>query len=157
MNVKDFIIQQTRQSAKDVFKYARALPADKLEWKVQDTGRSALDMCQECAQAPLWMKAMLADRKVPDFNPEMYEDMVKQRSAWSLDEAERVCDENIAMIEREIRDFPDDHLEDTLILPFANNLVLSYAQIMLGTYWNNVYHIGQIAFIQTLLGDREMH
>jgi len=29
--------------------------------------------------------------------------------------------------------------------------------VMFGAYWNMTYHEGQIAYIQTLYGDRAMH
>jgi hypothetical protein len=34
---------------------------------------------------------------------------------------------------------------------------MTFAELLFLNYWNLVYHQGQIAYIQTLYGDREMH
>jgi hypothetical protein len=43
------------------------------------------------------------------------------------------------------------------VLPFAGNVTRMFARMMMGGYWNTIYHIGQINYIQTLYGNRDGH
>ncbi len=52
---------------------------------------------------------------------------------------------------------PDSALDDVISLPFAEGMTMSRAEVMMMTYWNYVYHTGQVAYIQRLYGDVEMH
>jgi hypothetical protein len=36
-------------------------------------------------------------------------------------------------------------------------MTVSLADVCFLHYWNTVYHLGQVNYLQTLLGDREMH
>lgn len=56
-----------------------------------------------------------------------------------------------------IRDYPDAQLEQEVVLPFNGGMRLTMADLMGMHYWNTVYHLGQINYLQTQWGDREMH
>ena len=42
-------------------------------------------------------------------------------------------------------------------MPWGDGMTETLANVMLHHFWNIVYHEGQIAYIQTIYGDREMH
>jgi hypothetical protein len=42
-------------------------------------------------------------------------------------------------------------------LPWNADAKMTTADMMFFPYWNLVYHVGQINYIQLLLGDTEMH
>ena len=64
MTSKTLITQLINESVDQLFKYAHAVPADKLTWSAGGETRSTLDMCQECVQAPKWTIDMLETRSV---------------------------------------------------------------------------------------------
>ncbi len=157
MRIQDFVAAETEQAVKSLFDTARYVPADKLEWKPLDNGRSCLDQLQECAQAPTWFQSILETRQVQEFDPAKYEEMRVARRQWdTLEKCEEVCRTNTAKLIETIRNFPDEHLSTGIPHPFAPGETIKLAHVMLWHYWNTVYHIGQINYIQTLLGDFEM-
>lgn len=126
-------------------------------WKPLDNGRSALDQLQECAQSPDWYRSILEARNSPKFDPAEMQKMMAERAQWpTIDACEKVCHERAQRLLGVIRTFPNQDLEKTISLPFAENQVFSMADVMLFLYWNLTYHLGQINYIQTLYGDFEM-
>ena len=158
MRYQDQVIRVTSKSVDGLFRNARAVPEDKIEWKPLDEGRSVLDQLQECAQAPSWYVSLLEARKAPEFDEEAMKKAGEERRAWkTIDECEKVCKENTERLAELIETFPDEDLEIMITLPFGEGMMFSMADVMMFHYWNNVYHIGQISYIQTLYGDKEMH
>jgi len=56
-----------------------------------------------------------------------------------------------------IERFPDGRLEEEIFLPFGGGVSLTMADVLALHGWNLTYHLGQINYLQTLLGDRAMH
>lgn len=158
MRYSDQVIRMTQSATEHLFRTARTMPQDKFAWKVLDTGRSALDLLQECAQSPLWFAPMLEHQSAPaSFSEADAEAARKQRTAWkTLDACEKVCKEHSKALHQAVRNFPEADWKKEIKLPFGENFVASMADIALFQYWNLVYHTGQINFIQTLYGDMEM-
>lgn len=157
MTSKDIITKLTSQSVDTLFSYARAMPEDRLNWEVAPGARTPLQILQECAQAPIWSVEMLTARALPDFSPEAFQAALAERAQWStVEECERVCRERIQTLLETIREFPEDEMEETLFLPFTDRHH-PYWDLMMYPYWNNVWHAGQLAYVQTLYGDHDMH
>ena len=158
MRFQDAAILITKRASEDIVRCARASPDDKLNWKPLENGRSTLDILQEVAQSPQWGVSILTARACPPFNPEMFAEMKKERSAWTtIDACATAMRENNEKLFAIIRDYPDEDLAKRIELPFMPGMVLTLAEIALTQYWNATYHLGQINYIQTLLGDFEMH
>lgn len=157
MDYREQLLKQTAGVVASILKYARAMPEDKLRWRVNDVGRSALDMLQEIAQSPTYIVPILRNRSCPPFDPEMFGEMTAARQAWnSIDACEKVWNENFATLKDTVESFPEDEMTVEIDLPFVEGLRQSFADIMSYPYWNAAYHLGQICFIQTLYGDMEM-
>ena len=158
MNTKELIIKLTLDENTSIMRNARARPADKLTWKPLDAGRSALDQIREFAQSPLWVAMILSARKWPDMDPGEWEKRMSEAEAWTtVDKCEEICNANTLQCVEAIKAFPEGEMDKTITLPFAGGIVMSFAEIMLIQYWNCLYHNGQISYIQTLYGDKEMH
>lgn len=156
MDAKSLIIYRTNRCVEALFSTVKAMPADKLDWKPMGKGRSALDQVRECAQAPTWVSTLLEKRQFV-VDQERYQEMVEERSGWDLESCERLCRENTAALVKAIESFPEEDMMKTIAVPLGDNLEWSFLDIMNLHYWNTVYHIGQINYIQTLYGDKEMH
>jgi hypothetical protein len=158
VSYQENIIEATDKAIEALFRSARAMPVDKLEWSPLDQGRTVLDQLQECAQSPAWFITMLTLHKFPDMTPE---DMAKGREArkqWkTIDECEKVCKENSAKLYEVIRGVPEADFMIMVHLPFGEGLDMPLMAIMAAHHWNLVYHNGQVNYIQTLYGDKEMH
>ncbi len=150
------LIAMTLESVDSLFRNAHAVPQDKIGWTAGEGMRSVLDICQECAQSPGFAAQLLNTRKV-EFDESTWEEMDAIAKAWTtIAKCEEVCRERIAEFIEAVNAFPEADLEQTLFLPFTGK-DHPYWDIMGYPHWNNTWHCGQIAFIQKMLGDHEMH
>ncbi|HEY5596908.1 MAG TPA: hypothetical protein VIL47_06555 [Candidatus Bipolaricaulota bacterium] len=159
MHYQDQVIRMTKSAAEGLFRAARAMPPDKLTWKVLDKGRSALDLLRECAQSPSWFAPMLKHQAPPpEFTKDDMAAAQQQREQWkSATDCEKACKDSSETLYAVIKSFPDKDLAKEIKLPWGENFIASMADIAMFQYWNLVYHLGQVNFIQTLYGDKDMH
>jgi|DewCreStandDraft_1066081.scaffolds.fasta_scaffold01007_18 uncharacterized damage-inducible protein DinB len=157
MRFQDRVIELTRQAGEDLFRTARAVPPDRLTWRPLEMGRSVLDILQECAQQPAFLPRLLTPAS-PPLSPEMRAALREERAQWTtIDACEEAYRRNLEAAVQAIREVPDERLDEVVSLPFRPGVTRTIAQILLTVYWQLVYHTGQVNYIQTLYGDREMH
>src|ERR1019366_1742568 len=158
MRFQDFICETTQASADAAFKAAKAVRADKLSWSPLDEGRSVLDQAQELAQCPIWAHALVADQPMPAMDEDAREKMKAERAGWTTIEACKAeCNKRLEKLFELYRGLPDEKLEKTKWLPFDGGRDFTWKQMMDYPNWNFVYHQGQISYVQTLYGDKDMH
>jgi len=156
MRYQDQAVRMTKFAMQELFKTARAVPADKLEWEPLDNGRSVLDQLQECAQSPLWFAEMLKPDWQPESAQEEAEAAAAQRRSWTtIDQCEQAAKRNCEALYEAIGRIPEDDLEREVPTPWG--MTPNVAEVALFQYWNATYHYGQTNYIQTLYGDHEMH
>lgn len=151
--VQGLAARLNRQVAGGLERAFAAMPADKQTWKVLDEGRSALHQVAECAEVNRLGARILREKAFGPVEWEAY-----QAARASLDTPEKALAalrETTAELVAEIESFPNENLDDAVTFPW-DDTTSSLAEAMWMPYWNMAYHIGQINFIQTLYGDREM-
>ena len=155
ITVNELAVKLTTEANELLVRAVRAMPADKVVWRALDMGRSPLEMVVECGTTNMLMSQILNEMGMPPYDPE-----VARRSNASYDTISKAIgmlkDGTDALVNA-IEIFPVKHLEDSLTLPFGGGMIRTYSEIMVMPYWNMTYHLGQINFVQTLYGDREMH
>jgi len=159
MRFQDYIIDSIQRGTDEVFKYARTVPADKLTWKPLDLGRSVLDQLQELAQAAEYVTGTIAG-EAQDTNPdpERWQKMVADRQAWTtVEDCEREAKVRLEKLFTAIRGCADERLKETIWLPYDGGRDFTIQEVTEYPRWNANYHLGQICYIQTLYGDKEMH
>jgi hypothetical protein len=158
MRLQDHLIETTRNAMEEAFRYAKAVPEDRLNWQPLDAGRSVLDMARELAKCPDWACDVL-DGKGMQEDPD--EDSAAEMGAWaSIEECEAVSKEKLARYFAFIAGYPDVKLAETIDLPYGpggSMRTFTMAELMDYPRWNAAYHQGQIAYIQTLYGDTASH
>lgn len=157
MRLQEFMIEDTRRAMERAFRYAKAVPQNKRDWKPLDTGQTVLDMARELAKCPDWACDLLAPAEATQTREAGYAEM----QGWqSVEECEAACHEKLARYFAVLAQFPDDKLTDTIELPFGpggSPKTYTMAEMMDYPRWNAAYHEGQIAYIQTLYGDRTLY
>jgi len=157
LKFQDYIAKATEEAAKVVFRYAKAVPADKLEWEPAEGARSVLDQCRELAMCPTW-GAQVITGEMPEWTEEVMAKIKEEQSQWTtVEQCEKVCFERLPALLDLIRNMPDERLSETKFLPFEGGREFSLVEQMEYPKWNFDYHCGQIAYVQTLYGDKEMH
>lgn len=153
MNAIDYIIVETQKALTTVIERARKVPADKLEWSPLDEGRTVLNIVQECTHSVLWPVELIETRKF-EMNEEVMAKYKAECAEWSdLDKCEAAMTERFETLKSCLAGLTDSQLEEKIAVPWGDMSVLGAADI---THWNCLYHTGQINYIQTLYGDKDM-
>lgn len=158
MRLQDQIIEDTQRAADEAFRYAAGTAPDKLDWKPLDAGRSVLDQAREMAKCPDWAFTLVSGADLPEFSEQAMEAFQKESAAWdTVEKCKSACDERLARLFELYRNLPDERLLETKWLPYGGGKDFSMPEIMDYPRWNFNYHAGQIAYIQTLYGDKNMY
>lgn len=158
MRYQDQVVKQTQRALDDVIRAVEALPEDKRDWNPAETSRSAMNQLQEIAMSPRFFVELIEKGQMPEFDDHAKKE--RERLVQSYDTFEKcraACMEGTSELCQVISQFPDERLEDEVTLPFAGGMVMSMADVLGLHAWNMHYHHGQINYIQTMLGDMEMH
>lgn len=158
MDIRQHMIDTTKAAAADAFKCARAVPADKMDWQPLELGRSVLDQCRELAMCPSWARSIILDEAQPEWNEETFDAIKKEQEQWrTVDDCEAECNRRLEALFDVFRNLSDADLKKTKWLPYDGGRDFTMAEMMDYPRWNFIYHVGQISYIQTLYGDKEMH
>ncbi len=158
MRLQDYIIESTRSAANAFFKAAKAIPADKFEWSPLDNGRSALDLCRECAKCPDWALSIISGEPMPEWNEESQAAMKAEQADWTTAErCEQECNSRLEKLFAYYQEMPDERLSEKKWLPYDGGRDFAMPEMMEYPHWNFNYHEGQLNYIQTLYGDKDMH
>jgi hypothetical protein len=153
VRLQDQIVKQTQRALDDVLRAVEAIPVDKQGWKPAETARSSLELMEEMANFPVFLLPIVEKGFVPDFGDhgefkKTFDSYEASRSA-AVEGNTRLCNA--------ISSFPDSRMEEEVTLPFVGGLVMTMADVLGLQLWNLTYHHGQLNYIQTILGDLEMH
>jgi hypothetical protein len=158
MRYQDYMVDTTKKAAEQVFRYAKAVPADKVDWKPLDAGRSVLELARELAKCPEWAYELVGGTKAPDWSEEhMAAEQAVMNSWTTVEQCEAECNQRLEKLFELYRTLPDERLDQTQWLPFEGGRDFTVTEMMDYPRWNFNYHLGQIAYIQILFGDKEMH
>jgi uncharacterized damage-inducible protein DinB len=147
MNYYDVLSKELAVGTEDLWRNVGAMPADKLTWKPAETSRTAQELIEEIVSATVYNTAVLTTKTSAD-------DAWVSVAGKSLKELEQLQRAGVAEFLAAVKEFPESEYTEQITLPWG---AMTYFDVMSYNYWNLMYHIGQIAYIQTLYGDKEMH
>ena len=160
MRLQDHMIDVTKEAKGEAFRYAKAVPEDKADWRPLDAGQSVLSMARELAKCPDWAADIVTGKEM-DWSEEAQAATKAEMDGWkTVEDCERACEEKLGNYFALLKELPDARLSDTKDLPFGpGGSVKTFTMAEMIDYprWNFTYHLGQIAYIQTLYGDKAMH
>ncbi len=155
MRIQDFVVRQTQKALMDLISTVEALPEDRIDWSPGDGMRSALSMMQEVAVSPEFHIALLDKGEL---TPSFHSDLVARAAGLlSFEECRLEAQVSTMRFCSAVLAFPDERLDDEIVLPFGPGVAMTMADVLGQHYWNMVYHLGQVNYIQTALGDKAMH
>ena len=151
-------VHLTQEALDGLFRAARHLPADKYHWSPMGEARTAQSQVAECALTPLLYLSLL------DGTPmNMGDPAVRARadammaSLDTVEAAEAASQAHYPGFYARIEALTDADLTRTVHMPFRGGFEVPVADFLFYAYQNIVYHTGQINYLQTMLGDREIH
>lgn len=158
MRLQDYMIDVTRTAAAEAFKCAKATAADKVDWSPMDNGRSVLNQCREMAMCPKWAEDIIGGAPMPEWNEETAAAIQAEQEQWkTVEDCEAECNRKLESLFEMYRNMPDERLSESKWLPYDGGRDFKMPEMMDYPRWNFNYHLGQISYIQTLYGDKEMH
>lgn len=154
MTLKQNVIDKMNHAMEEVLRSAKKMPADKLTWSVNDAGRTPLNMLQELGVLAPWGAKLLKEREMGPFGEEQFKEYNAAMEALdTLEKCEAAIRAGTEKTAQAINETPDSDWEITVAMPWGDKTLLDIAQF---NAWNCDYHLGQINFIQTLYGDKDM-
>lgn len=153
--VSDVAAESTRGVAQNMIRIVESTPAEKQTWKPLDEGRPVLNQLVECAGLNFIAAQALRERAMPALDPERRKQFEAENN--TIEKALAAFKASVETLTPAIAAFPAEHLEETLTLPFGGGWTLTFAQFLLLPGQHICYHNGQMNYIQTLYGDKEMH
>jgi len=143
------------KAAADLAAESRAMPEENARWIPAPDARPALEQIVECALANVMWSNILRTH-VHALLPEG----VAERAYETLDTVEKATERLLASartLAEVIRALDPKELGVVVPFPWNPDAGRPLAECCFHPYWNMVYHQGQIAYIQTLYGGREVH
>jgi len=121
------------------------IPADKLDWKSAPTAKSVMEIVNHLAYFQIAMAGVARGEgwKDPQFTP-----------ATNLDQAKELILSATGAFSDAISNLSEERLHDKVDLPFGSFMLVQVASM---ATVDLAHHHGQIAYIQSLLGDAEDH
>lgn len=155
MTIAQHIVDVTKRAAEEFFRYAEAVPEDKLDWIPLEGGQSVIGLCREIAVTPDWGMSAMTDRQ---HTKEDFEAMRKEMDSWlTVARCRDEFDKRIPAWVEFLLAFPPERYEEAKWLPFNGGRDHAYLELFEFPRWNITYHLGQVAYIQRLYGDMAMH
>lgn len=157
MTYQEHIVQATVAAAKEAFRYAKAVPTDRLEWEPAPGSRTVLSQCRELASCPAWSADMIANGSF-SWSEEFQAATKAEQSAWlTVDDCEAECEKRLARFSEVVLALSEEDLSRTLWLPIFGGKDFTFQEIADYPRWNFNYHTGQIAYIQGMYGDHQLY
>jgi uncharacterized damage-inducible protein DinB len=158
MDARVFMANTARFMAQTIQRSAPFVPAEKRNWSPMGSARTTVDMVQECCESLERItnfmktgqlvrpdaKAFEARAEALKKNPPKLEDLFPR--------LQKATEEYAQTLEK----MPNEKLMELVPAPMGNQQVPLIQRVSLPVY-NMLYHWGQINYIQTMLGDTEMH
>jgi uncharacterized damage-inducible protein DinB len=144
--------QLIRRASDDLVRLVNLTPPEKQVWSPLEEGRTVLDQIVEVAATNDIGARTLEERGRITLEP----------GEWDRHKA--VCIDMSAALEcmakstqrliAAVEAFPADAWDSTMVMPFGDGDVRSFAEVAMMHYWHMTYHYAQVSYIQTLYGDR---
>lgn len=143
---KQAIIKEIHGSNYLLTKACEAVPADKFDWAPGEAGTPLRGILSHCAAFPHWVISAVRSRGLPEGHQEPEVGSL----AAGLEQLQANSAELIAFIEA----LPESEAGVTVNFPWGEATV---AEALGYHSWNNTYHLGQVNYLQLMLGDMEFH
>ncbi len=153
LNLPAFLAQRLRASGEALYAAGAKMPPERLSWHPVtegNTGRDAADQLAECAYLNNWAAGAFRAGSLPAFDKDAYK--AQTQALTSSGEALTQLQQGTENLAAAVEAFPAEKLGETFTNPLTQ-APSTWAEFAHFFYWNNVYHEGQVNYIQVLYGD----
>ena len=153
MSLKQYLIDNNNMQSAQFFAAVDKVPADKLDWKPLDNGRSALDIAAEVAMSTTWPMAFMPGAPKFEMSDEVMAKYNEEKNTLTTVEACKAkAAAGLAQTNAALEGISDDQLAEAIEV-FFSPAPLPRSAALSAFADNARYHTGQVNYIQTLYGD----
>ena len=131
-----------------LWRTVRAMPDDKLDWRPEETARTTRELLEEIVTTLPWNMDFVKTQKAPEWHDSSTD------KKMTLEELEKTHRDYVTKFMAVVKEFPEKDLQKSNELPWGK---MTFFDVIMYPYWNMIYHWGQISYLQTMYGDKEMH
>lgn len=143
MDLREIEVKRIEKIAELLLKAARAVPADKQNWKPAPEGKSAQEIVAHLGMAGYFFAMLIRGVDKPSPMPE----------AKTYDDALKLFAASQAELTQTIRSIDPQHFQEKRTMPWGE--VRSLKDLITSPMPHMAYHWGQINYLQTLWGDQQ--
>ncbi|MBL8059610.1 MAG: hypothetical protein JNK63_02710 [Chthonomonas sp.] len=140
----DALIDLIEEAYSELWENATKLEG-KLDFKPSDSNRTPMEMLVECSTVPGFLAPTIRNRELASMEGDHSYPELKTIEA---------CRAHFESVKGDLYDaiksFPQDKLKDKIETPWGTFTWMSF---MAYAYWNPMYHVGQLGYIQLMHGD----
>ena len=156
--IQRLAVHLTQEALASLFRTARHIPADKWHWSPMAEARTAQNQVAECALTPLLYLSVLDGTPMDFSNPAVRKQGEEMMASLdTVEAAEAAAQKHFSTFYARLEALTDADLEKTVHLPYGGGRDVPVADFLFYASQNIIYHTGQINYLQTMLGDTEMH
>lgn len=144
----------TNAAVDEIIRYVRATPEDRRTWSPLDAGRTMMSQLQECAVATDFFLQHIDLAYTPKYRS-MDEAYAAMAGLNTVDACEAELRSQTALLTARLVALPSEEWDREVTMPWGKKEKLR--TVAFYHYGNLTYHVGQIAYIQTLYGDKDSH
>lgn len=146
MDYVEALKEMMQDGADNLWRTVRATPEDRMDWRPAADARTARELIEEVVGVMPYSAELIRTRQNVDM-----QDGEQSKDLQELEAKHRASIEDYVAA---VKEFPVEHLHDSIVLPWGK---MSFMEVISYPYWNMMYHWGQISYIQTMYGDKEMY
>lgn len=148
------LTKELKSGADMLTKAALAIPQDKREWNPGGKARSTKDILVECAGFPQWITFAVQNKRMPtEVEAQNFQTSITSE-AKTVEALTEILNKETDKYIEFVKTIPESRYTEEMTFPWGTFTLAA----TLGFHsWNNTYHLGQINYLQLILGDTEMH
>ena len=155
MRAQDLVAELTQLASEGLIRNLNSMPEERRDWKAESTSRSALNQIWECATVNERFAEFLTGRSTGPLSFKILGELWKSETPDTCEALIERLKIATAGLSEAIRGLTDEQLNEMVQINPENQIPTKMLMYMgLRNMW---YHTGQIAYIQSLYGDIEMH
>lgn len=150
-NFQQVVADRTHRAGVEFVFNVRRIPEDKATWRPMDEGESPLGMAIHVIDATGRWKRSIGSGIFQTPDQSVVGKLIQEIE--TLEQAATRLEHDHAALVETIRNFPSARLDDPFSAPWRT---APMSEWLMHPFFHLSYHQGQLAYIQTLIGDHEM-
>jgi len=156
MEMKRYLLEQASAALDEFFRYANAVPADRMNWE-PDGGRSVLSQAREVARTPKWSADAIRARELKFEDEAMAADYEIQSTLGDIAACQSHAQSNMDDLKAVVDGLSEEELQSRIASVIGADGTQALQDMLEMVRWNATYHTGQVAYVQTMYGDKKMY